>query len=250
MKGRIVITTQPADRARALMKHLQLKGARAMNMPLIETRTLLLPEETFGNLFLENQADLLVFTSSKGVCGFFENLVKATGSYALPYPLPIAAVGPSTASEVENYSCKVTYINPGNDAQALAGFLKKEVLKPGDKVLLALGNLAPEFLEEGLCEVAQVSRINVYETILLKPEDTEPARLIRQGKADMVIFTSPSAFSSYLNHFASCPPVPMAAIGSTTAAAIREAGHEVAVTPSSPTAEQLGNAVENFFKGY
>lgn len=245
-----MITTQPADRARGLMEQLQLKGARAMNMPLIKTRTQLLPEASFGNLFMNYRPDLLVFTSSKGVRGFFENLAHATGSYSLPYPVAIAVVGPATASEVENYSSKVTYINPGNDALALAGFLKKEVLKPEDKVLLALGNLAPGFLEEDLCDAAQVRRINVYETILLKPEDTEPARLIRQGKADMVVFTSPSAFSSFLNHFAGCPSVPMAAIGSTTAAAIREAGHEVAVTSSSPTAEQLANAVKNFFKGH
>lgn len=247
MKGRIVITTQPADRARAMIDLLHLKGAVALSMPLIKTGTLLLPPRSIQNVICNMQPGLLVFTSTKGVHGFFENLMNVTGSYTLPHPAAIAVIGSTTAEAVKKYTTTPIHNNPGSDARDLANFLKEKVIRPGEKILLALGNLAPGFLEEELSEIALVRRINVYETVFLKPANEETSHLIRQGKADMIIFTSPSAFHSYLEHFASCAPVPFAAIGHTTAAAISEAGYDVAVTAETPSTENLADAIENFF---
>lgn len=248
MHGKTIITTQPADQAAEMLKLLQLEGARVYNLPMIRTQTLFAGAQTVKKILTRGNYDLLIFTSRKGVKGFFENIRQTSGSYSLPSQIKIAVVGPTTAEELKLYNQEAQWINPGNDAKALAAYLLDEIIEPHQKILLALGNKAPGFLQETLSEKAMAERINVYETIEITDHDPEIARLVDQKAVDMCLFTSPSGFFAFLNSFTDIKGLNLAAIGDTTASAITEKGYRVAATAEQPSAQYMVAAIKEFFR--
>ncbi len=247
LQGKIIITTQPADQAMELLKLLREKRALAFNLPMIETRTL---EFSWDNIQLLHKLhffDLLVFTSKKGVRGFFENLQKYVGNTHLPLDLKIAAVGEGTAGEIEESGFYVDFLNPGKNAAELAEYLLSDVVKSNGSVLLALGTSAPDFLQQKLSTKARVSRINTYETLPVPEVDSVISGYIKRREADICIFTSPSGFQSFLNIFGNVLPVEFAAIGNTTANFIKQKGFGVAVTAPYPSPVALVDALESYF---
>jgi len=247
MHGKTIITTQPADQAAEMLKLLQLEGARAYNLPMIKTQTLIVDKQTVKNILIPGNYDLLVFTSRKGIKGFFENIHQITGAWSFPSQIKIAVIGPSTAKELKLYNQEASWINPGNDAKSLAAYLLKEIIKPNQKILLTLGNRAPNFLQKTLAEKATIDRINVYETMDVTSHNPEIARHITQKTADMCIFTSPSGFFAFINSFNNIKDLNLAAIGETTASAITEKGYSVAAVAAQPSAQQMVAAIKEFF---
>jgi uroporphyrinogen-III synthase len=248
MKGKIIITTQPADQASEMLRLIDEKGAIGFNLPMIETQTITLSDNMINQLTLPGSYDLLVFTSKKGVKGFFENVIRVQENYALPTGLKIAAIGNSTATELLNYNHSADFINPGNDASDFAEYLLENIIQPNFKILLALGNKAPDFLMEYLSIKALVKRIDVYVTRHLKPTNHEIADLISNKAADMCIFTSPSGFFAFYDAFNDIKGLNLATIGNTTATAIINAGYQVSVIAPTPSPQALINAIEMFFK--
>ncbi len=247
MQKKVVVTTQPADQAREMLRLLSQQGFQAYNLPMIKTQTRKISDDQINAVTQPGQYQLLVFTSKKGVRGLFENLMQRKASYALAPGLKTAVVGPGTHSELKNYGLEADYINPGKTAEDLAAFLQEKAIQPGHKVLLALGNNAPDFLQENLGPKASVQRINVYKTIPLPVTDVKTERLIREQKADLCIFTSPSGFHNFLHIFGQTNKLKLAAIGSTTADAIREAGYDPTVIANSPSAQSLVQAINDYF---
>lgn len=247
LRGKTIITTQPADQAEELLMLLNAKGADAKNLPMIETRTLVVPAETMKQVLLPGNFSLLVFTSKKGVKGFFENLYNLQGNYNLPEKLKLAVVGHTTGKELEKHGYVPEFVNPGTDAGDLANYLLENIHKTGNKILLALSDKAPDYLEKTLAQKAFVKRINVYETILLKNVDEDIAGLIKDKRVDMCIFTSPSGFFAFLEVFGNAGHLKLAAIGSTTAKAIRDCGYDVTVTAPYPSGQSMAKAIEDYF---
>lgn len=247
LQGKIIITTQPADQAREMLSLLQQQGACAFNLPMIETRTLAVPEDQLTKLTCQGAYDLLVFTSQKGVKGLFENLARLPQSLNLSPQLPMAVVGNSTAAALKKYGHQAKWINPGKDAAHLAGFLLEKVLEKDQKVLLALGTKAPDFLEEKLSHKARVTRINVYETLALSPQDDHIAKYIYDHKANVCIFTSPSGVHAFLDNFEPSGQLNWVAIGNTTARAISQAGYQVAAVASEPSAQAVVAAIKDLY---
>jgi uroporphyrinogen-III synthase len=245
LKGKIIIMTQPADQDGEFAESLKSRGAVVYSLPMIKTNTLEVDDVEIDG-WLNGEFRLLVFTSKKGVRGFFSNLARYSGGVGLPGSMKIAATGQSTGREVEKYGHEVPFINPGTLATDLAAYLLEEVIRPGDKILLALGTLAPDFLERALSAKAVVRRVNVYETLPVGDVDQEVAGLIRSGKADMCIFTSPSGFHNYLKHFGG-HDITFAALGQTTALAISAAGYRTGVISPYPAPEELSRAIEEYF---
>jgi uroporphyrinogen-III synthase len=247
LKDRIIITTQPADQASEMLNLLRQRGAKAFNLPMIETKTLQVSpaeKEVIKNIGL---IDIIVFTSRKGVTGFFDNLEIITGTKRLYDKIKFSTIGIGTTREVENYGFSVDYPNPGRDASDLVEHLLTDVLTGDERILLALGTLAPDFLKNHLSFKANIERVNVYQTFPVSEPDPVVSELIVNGQADICIFTSPSGFQAFSEFFILNNPVNFAAIGNTTASFIEDAGFSVVVTASEPTAESMITSLEVFF---
>jgi uroporphyrinogen-III synthase len=247
LEGKLIITTQPADQAGELMDLLSARGAIVLNLPMIQTRPVAIGDEDLKECLTPGKFQLLIFTSKKGVRGLFASIIRYRGKAWLPEGMKIAVTGRSTQEEVEKFGLKVNFLNPGTCAEDLATCLLGQVIRPGDNILLALGNRAPDFLTGAFSGTASTKRLDVYETIDTKQIDESVARYIREKRVDLCIFTSPSGFYNFLNFFRENDGMNMAAIGRTTASAIRRAGYEAGLTAPYPSPEALAEAVEDFF---
>ena len=243
-----IITTQQADSAHQLIKLLSEKGARALHIPMIRTHILQLKSKEIEILKNLNEFDLLVFTSKSGVRGFFENLHTLQEGSHIPKKLQIAAIGQGTADEVAMRGHRVTYMNPGKDVGDLAAFINEEVLKGGERVLLSLGNLASAFLEKELAKTAYVTRIDVYRTDPIIPQNYHDQNLVNCQQADICIFSSPSGFQTYLKYYNLDVIPKFAAIGNTTADCIMSEGYNVEVVAPYPSATAMVEALEEYFR--
>jgi uroporphyrinogen III methyltransferase/synthase len=98
-----------------------------------------------------------------------------------------------------------------------------------------------------------VDRVVVYRTVAPSPEAVEPARiLLTCGKADVVVFASPSAVRNLCDLMGDGLTVALrsavvAVIGSTTETAARECGLDPRIVAARPTASALAAAIENHF---
>lgn len=249
LSGKIIITTQPADQAHEMLALLRKEGADALNLPMIATQNLQVADTEIRNILEPEKFQHLIFTSKKGVKGFFDNLMRVQGNYSLPAPLKISTVGSGTASALKEFGHTAHFINPGNHARDMANYLlREEIIHKNENVCLALGNRAPDFLEKTLGQIAGVHRINVYKTLSLAAEDENTEHFIRAGEAHMCIFTSPSAFASFLDSFAEINYLALASIGQTTAQFIQSRGYEVAVTAPKPSPAALVEAIADFYQ--
>ena len=192
--------------------------------------------------------DLLIFTSRNGVRSFFE-LLQRQGQ-TLPAGVKTAVIGRGTAQELALRHGKADYLQPGNTSRDFAGYLKSKVLKGGEKILLALGNLAPAFLQNELASVASVRRINVYRTLPEENYDKTVLQKALTGQYGLLVFSSPSGFSHFYEicqkNRATCP-LRIVSIGPVTTQAIRKQTRAQVFTATVPGTEGLLKEIKKYF---
>lgn len=252
LKGKVFISTRAVEAGDTLPDLLKAKGATLLSLPMIE----IVPVTSDGKSEVAEKIkhlagyDWLFFTSRNGVANFFRILIDQTGSSELPANLKVAVVGVKTASELEyyGYSPAFTGISHGS-AELVAEFCGTHT--PKDlKILLALGNLADDTLENRLGTDNAVDRLNVYETCEPKSVDGALIQRIKDGQYDLILFTSPSTF----HHFSSMvepeilQTLKIASIGTTTSRAIGEAGLNPLLTAAMSNAEGLTEAIIKYYQ--
>jgi uroporphyrinogen-III synthase len=189
----------------------------------------------------------VVFTSKNGVDAFFSNIQCFYPKFFEYQNCKIAAVGSSTAKELENHGYKPDIINPGNTGKDLSEYLVQEVLQANDSILFPSGNLAPDTLEAAISKVCAFTRLDVYETRYPSRVENEIKQMVENDEPDMVIFTSPSGFLGYLHFFGKGKKLNFAAIGSKTAQEIQKNGFDVSCIASKPGMKEMADAISEFF---
>jgi len=239
---------QPAERASKLRKALGNSGVDFYNMPMIRTETVELHAEIQVVFDRLKNFDLLVFTSRNGVKAFFKLLQQA--GTELPEKMKTAVIGKGTASVLEQSYRKADYIQPGQTSSDFAVWLKNEVLKSGEKILLALGNLASDFLQTELSPQASVHRIDVYRTLPVREYDVDLMQKIRDDHYGLLVFSSPSAFANFYNNYKKKKlnaRLRIVSIGETTTQAILNTTQAFVLTAKIPGTEGLLNEVTQYF---
>ncbi|MEI7422680.1 MAG: hydroxymethylbilane synthase [Prolixibacteraceae bacterium] len=251
LKGKVFISTRALEAGDTLPDLLKAKGATLLSLPMIEIR----PVNKLANKsadILNHLAgyDWLFFTSRNGVAHFFRMLIDQTGSSELPASLKVAVVGVKTASELEYYGYSPAFTGVSHGSAELAAEFCRTHSPKELKILLALGNLADDTLENVLGADNKVDRINVYETTEPKTVDDALIQRIKEGQYDLILFTSPSTF----NHFSSLvdnevlQTLKIASIGTTTSRAIGEAGLNPLLTAAMSNAEGLTEAIIKYYQ--
>lgn len=248
LKNRVFISTRPEGQSHELAQLLADAGAETIEMPLIKIQPAELSAEVKKWLANLEDFEWLVFTSPNGVRYFFENL----GNQKIPGSLRIAVVGSKTEKTVNQYGYQAAFVNPGNTgedfAEAFIQIIKGEETKP--KVLLALGNLARNVIQNKLNKDANCFRINVYETVSPESVDENVLEKINKKKYSMIIFTSPSGIENFLKLTADIDTktLRIACIGEITARSAKNNGIEPVVVASEATAKGLVQSIIQFYK--
>ncbi len=243
-----VISLQPAERAAELGKALQGSGIAFFSLPMIYTETVPLSKEIENNFHHLHRFDLLVFTSRNGVNAFFA-LLEKTG-VSLPGRIKTAVIGQGTANELEKAYRPADFIQPGNTSADFIRFLRTEVIREKQRVLLALGNLAPNTLENGLKPHVPVKRLNVYQTLPVKTYNKSLLQDIENNRYGLLVVSSPSAFHQFhaLYHPRATTPLRIVSIGKTTTGAIlKKEPQAIVLTAAKPGTEGLLEEINKYF---
>ncbi len=250
LKGKLIISTRAVDAEDHLSELLIEQGAKVYSLPMIEITPSALTEEMDAVLKNLKSFDWIFFTSKNGVACFFQHLISLQGNTELPQSLRIAAVGYKTALEIDYYGYAPHFISEGNTAEDMLNQFFHKYDTGNKKIILSLGNLADDTLQNYLSINNYVQRINVYETV--KPQHTDPEiiNLIKKNIYDLIIFTSPSTFNNFCSFYGkeNLGSLKMASIGSTTTKTIEGVGFKPLITAKKSNAEGLRDEIVEFFK--
>lgn len=223
---RAAITTA-SDRAGRLADMAKRYGLLPVVLPCIEVA----PAATAvldRTRTLAAKADWLLVTSARVVVTLWPR-------GGMP-PIPVAAVGSSTAATVEEAGGRVELVGE-TGASDLAVQLAETV--KGRSICFPHGSGADPTTIRVLKEAgAGVSSVTVYETRPIGPE---------RGDVDAVVFGSPSAVAGWLLT-RDLEDIVVAAVGETTARAVVDAGHQPEVVPSQPDFDDLMARLAEYMK--
>jgi len=226
--GKRIALTRTRNQSRELRALFRSQGATVLEIPSIQIENIKVEEWELPDL---KDIDWLVYTSSNGVSAFFEAFLSRHDLRDLK-GIQIACVGPSTLAALEKYHLPCDFMPTSYRAKSLAEQWPHSQQK--QKVLFVCGNHASRSVEEGLSQQGiSVQRLEVYRTIEeIDFNDKDCQRLTEEG-ADWVVFCSPSAVRSFMEHRDQWPWTGMrvASIGPATSESLAAAGVKVDAEP-------------------
>lgn len=196
--GKTVVLTRPAEKNAALARELAEAGARVLEMPVIEIRSVKDFSAMDGALKRLGDFDWAIFTSSYGVEAVFRRLESKGRDARYLGKLKIASVGTGTSTALKRRGVKPDLEPARYETSALVeAFQKRKKETSGKKMVLFRTDIAPPLLEKGLRRLgAEVLRVTAYRTLRCKVSK-DLRRQVLSGKADFVTFTS----ASTVRHF-------------------------------------------------
>jgi uroporphyrinogen III methyltransferase/synthase len=255
LKGKRIVLTRSPEQSVALLRALNDSGAEVSVLPCVEfleVENFALIDDAVRRL---GEFDWLMFTSQNAVKFFSRRLRELRcDPISLSEPRPrVAAIGPATRDAAIKSGWDVELIVGG--IRSGAGFANKIVGKAkGKKILLPQSDLAPPHIAERLREAgANITSVVAYRTCVPKSLDGEELARVRREGADVVVFASPSALRNFAlvvgrESFARLgEQSAFAAIGPTTARAIRDAGVPVAMEAAKPNSYEIIKAMTQYF---
>jgi len=254
LTGKRIVITRAPEQAPELRQALEALGAEVLLMPTVafappeDLRAL---DEALSKL---SGFDAILFLSKNAVRYVFERSRELGIKCWLDSPPRlVAAVGAGTAEAATSQGLRVDYIAKNQGGEALVRELGDRVA--GRRVFLPRSDRGDARLSNALREAgARVTEVIAYRT--LAPEATDAALLakVRRAEVDAIVFASPSAFTNFSDSMGDADlaqlstRVQFAAIGPTTARAMRGAGVRVEIEASEPTSAGLAGAIAEYYQ--
>ncbi len=252
LQNKKILVTREEDKAAGLASRIEALGGRAVLFPTIKIQGAGSWEDFDRGLGNIAAYDWIVFTSANAVYYFFQRAEKFS---VRDLPGKIAAVGTKTEEALRRHVKNVDLTPAEYSAAGLLEEFEKEDLT-NRRVLLPTSNIARDELANGLRNRgAVVDAVVVYETVPNRRLDvTTMKRRITDGGVDCVTFFSPSAFDCFLDLMGADVvddikkrSIAVAAIGPTTAAAVKNAGLPVDIQPRKSLEEDLVAALAAYY---
>ncbi|HEY4784417.1 MAG TPA: uroporphyrinogen-III synthase [Bacteroidales bacterium] len=250
MKNRIFISTVNANKSAEVKRVFEPHGATIIDFPMIEIIAADL-SSVRGVISRNEDFEWVIFTSTNGASYFYTFLQEISGHRNLSKNTRIAVIGQSTAKVVKKLNRTPDFIGTGNTAEDLADELIEKDLITGLNILLPLGNLAPDTVQNRLSKVASVTRINVYKTVRAKYIDHSKIDLIKDDRYDLILFTSPSGVENFVVTMGKeniHPNLRVASIGKVTAQAVEKQGLKSLITSEVSTYEGLMEEIVKYYE--
>jgi uroporphyrinogen-III synthase len=202
------------------------------HFPLIEISPL---DFTVNNI---EKYDYIIFTSKNGVKNFF-NRVKVSSD------MKFICIGNKTNQVLNEYGYESAYISKRNYSDIMAEELKNNKLLNRKKTLLIQGKIAKDDFKIKLQDFCEIERVNVYETNLKNKVNKELLKLI-ESKETYTVFTSPSAFDSFIQ-FYNPEDTKIISIGKTTTDYVNSKGFDCMLTSKMQSYEGISKSLIKYF---
>ncbi len=244
LAGHKVVITRPREQAGALSSLLREHGAEPLLLPAFELQPILIAPAVLHTVLAQPDLDWIIFTSANAV-RFFAGALKNAAEH-LPSGIRIAAIGQGTARAAEQAGFTPDFTGRSRNGQEFFAQLlrhapgTRHVLYPASKAANRSNALAAE--QAGVT----VSWLELYQPV---PALSAPDILMMiQEAPDLLTFFSPSAVQFFLRASETAGVEktllpPSVSIGSTTTAALREAGIIPVAEALIPTVHHLVEAL-------
>ena len=260
LAGKHILITRPIDQAETITRLLREREAEAVYFPTIQIQPPKSWDECDDTIDTFRSYDAVIFTSVNAVRYFFNRAVERGLQPGLMPKCTVYVVGAKTADAVASYGIMASRFPGVTNSKMLAEALCALPVR-NKRFLFPKGNLAGSEIAELLrAQKATVDEVVVYNTAAAQRdgahESTEltaeaVCTRLRSRSIDAVTFFSPSSVD---NFFAIMPQdaigaAVIAAIGGTTAEALRALSVPVHIVPAHPTSEELVTALDRYFAG-
>jgi uroporphyrinogen III methyltransferase/synthase len=252
LAGKRIVLTRAVEQTRELKARLEKMGAVVLLFPAVNFSEPTDTAELDRSINSLNEFDWIVFTSANAVRFFAGRCRKLGVEPSNDGNFRCAAVGPATASAVAAEGFPVDHVAREFIGSALASELS--TMLNGRKVLLPRSERARPDLPAALKAVgAVVTEIVAYQTGRVGTIDPAVMQAIREAEVDVISFFSPSAIENMRAELGEevlsrlSAKAKMAAVGPTTAAALRGAGLSVSIQAPRATAESMAVAIATYF---
>jgi uroporphyrinogen-III synthase len=242
-----VVVPRPAGAPDALADRLRALGAAVRELPAGELAPPQDPAPLDAALRGLERFDWVAFGSAAAVERVLERLEALGIGAAVLAGRALAAVGPATAARLEAALRAPDLVPAEATGAALAATLGASVR--GKRVLLPRpADGRPELLEGLLAAGAEVLPVEAYRTEPVSPDRLAPlAGWMERGEVDAVAFASPSAVRAVVGALGPratlLGDILLAAIGPTTAEALRLLGLSPGLVPARHTGPDLADAI-------
>ncbi len=258
LHGKRIIVTTPRNYAARLLPELIAQGALPLLMPTIETCIVADFIPLDAALTQINTFDWIAFTSRNGIDGFFQRLEQLGIEVSVLKNCRISAVG-KDAERLASFGVKVDLIPQEASPQGIIAELakipdinKQTILVPVPEVVgIVEPNIIPNFLADLQNLGMAVTRVPSYMTRCLDKSlyDVE-LNLIRQGKIDVIAFSSTAEILGFLQMITSKVDYQksvIACFGPYTAANAKNLGMNVSIVAKNYSSfAGFAEAIANF----
>jgi len=243
-----VLVTRPKDQAASFVKKLEEYGLNSIVFPTIEIRPVSGWKVPDLSLF-----DGLFFTSPNSVTFFMKQLLRDSPEELKNLQkLKVWAVGKTTSADLAEHGVTTQPIPKIADAVTLMEEIDSTTIA-GHTFLFLRGSLSlgtiPEVIKK---RGGQCVELTVYENLAPSLEESAKIKsLLEQGELSCLSFTSPSTainFFEAMGTTALPSGVQIAAIGTTTANALKKLGVKVDVIPESFDGPSFAKAIAEALK--
>lgn len=234
----------------SLAEAVRVRGGVPVACPVIcirppeDTRTL---DEAIKNL---KQIDWIVFTSAHAAKFLIQRVEELNIDRSVFGSIRLAAIGPATASELEEQQLDVEFqAARANAAEFVEEFTTKRNLH-GARVLLPLSDIAMRTMPDGLASAgAYVVEAVAYRNAAPQSLPNEARGFLQSNQIDWALFSSPSTVKNlfqllHQEHIAAT--FHTASIGPSTSATLREIGVTPDVEADPHTFDGLLDAIGEF----
>lgn len=250
LKDKIIVSTRPASANGELRRLLSTAGAKLVEFPMITFKPAIPTEKEEAYLAGIMKYTWIIFTSSNGIQFLNDYLKKKSFEISsVCKACKIAVIGNATKQKAESVGLKVHLVSDISTGKDFGNQLRSVVGK-NESVLLVQGNLSSNSVRDSLGSVKQPDVVTLYHTVKPDSADVRILDRITDDRYDIILVTSPSGirnlkeFTHSEYHFTRFR---FAAIGNTTAEAIRLAGGRVSLVCQSPYAGTIVKDLDSYF---
>jgi len=255
LAGKRIVVTRAPEQAGELIRELERLGAEVLILPTVSFAPPSDWQPVDSALRAICEFDWILLTSQNAVrflAQRFGELKLDVKSLPLRKP-SFAVVGPATAQAAMGSGFRVDYTATAHSGEGLARELQTSLRSAS--VLLPRSDRADDRLPTSLREAgAHVTEVVAYRTAAPKELDAQTVNRVQRADVDAIVFASPSAYHNLSDVIGAkrlaelSSRLDFAAIGPTTARALREAAARVAIEANESSAAGLADAIAKHYR--
>lgn len=251
LSDRILISTREEGHSYELKKCLEDHGATVIEFPMITTCQRLLNEEEERQIRRVTAFNWLVITSPSAASHFQEAYERLAGKSRLPLELKLAAIGDKTAQVLKQQGHFPAFVGLKQQGDEFAKELETIFRGSHPTVLWPTSDIAGNSFKDELSKVADVTRLDLYETTAPEVIDQKKLEMIINDDYSVILFFSASAVRNFIDVVKDKMDMSLiraACIGGITADVCTEAGFEILFIADLSGGKSMCSAVFDFVK--